>query len=53
MSEQPHPVGDPLTAYRRVLKRARRAENRARELRAEIKNLRAQNGAQQREEEQQ
>ena len=48
MTDQPHPVGDPLTAYRRVLKRARRAENRARELRAEIKNLRAQNGAQNR-----
>ena len=38
----PQPVGDTLTAYRRVLARARRAENRNRELRAEIKNLRAQ-----------
>lgn len=52
MTDQPHPVGDPLTAYRRVLKRARRAENRARELRAEIKNLRAQKDAQQHEEQQ-
>ena len=52
MTDQPHPVGDPLTAYRRVLKRARRAENRARELRAEIKKLRAQNGAQQQGEQQ-
>lgn len=38
----PHPVGDPHRAYRRVLKRAWRAEERVRELRAEIKNLRAQ-----------
>ena len=52
MTDQPHPVGDPLTAYRRVLKRARRAENRARELRAEIKNLRALRGTQQHEEDQ-
>lgn len=43
---EPQPVGDTLTAYRQVLARARRAESRARELRAEIKNLRAQNGAQ-------
>ena len=52
MTDQPHPVGDPLTAYRRVLARCRRSENRVRELREEITNLRAQNGAQQHEEDQ-
>lgn len=35
----PHPMGDPLTAYRRVLARARRAEARVRELRARIREL--------------
>ena len=49
---RPHPVGDPLTAYRRVLARCRRSENRVRELREEIKKLRAQNGAQNRQEDQ-
>ena len=49
---RPHPVGDPLTAYRRVLARARRAENTVRALRAEIKNLRAQKDTQQHEEDQ-
>ena len=49
---RPHPVGDPLTAYWRVLARARRSESRVRELREEIKKLRAQNGTQQHEEEQ-
>ena len=47
-----YPAGDPLTAYRRVLARARRAENTVRALRAEIKNLRAQKDAQQHEEQQ-
>ena len=47
-----YPVGDPVRAFRTALARARRAENRARELRAEIKNLRAQKDAQQHEEEQ-
>lgn len=49
---RPHPVGDPLTAYRRVLARARRSENTVRELRAEIKKLRALRGTQQHEEDQ-
>lgn len=52
MTDQPHPVGDPVKAFRQTLARARRAENTVRALRAEIKNLRAQNGAQQHEEEQ-
>lgn len=43
---EPQPAGDTLTAYRRTLRRAHKAEQRNRELRAEIKNLRAQNGAQ-------
>ena len=38
---RPHPVGDPLTAYRRVLARARRAENTVKALRAENTALRA------------
>ena len=50
MTDQPHTVGDPLTAYWRVLARAKRAENTVRALRAEIKNLRAQKGTQQHEE---
>lgn len=41
MTEQPRPAGDPLTAYRRVLARARRAENTVRELRTENTRLRA------------
>ena len=49
---RPHPVGDPLTAYWRVLARAKRAENTVRALRAEIKNLRAQKDAQQQGEQQ-
>ena len=48
MTDQPHPVGDPVTAFRQTLARARRAENTVRELRAEIKNLRAQKGTQNR-----
>ena len=52
MTDQPHPVGDPLTAYVRVLARARRAENTVRELRAEITNLRALRAAQQQGEQQ-
>ena len=49
---RPHPVGDPVRAFRTALGRARRAENTVRALRAEIKNLRAQQGAQQHEEDQ-
>ena len=52
MTDQPHPVGDPVKAFRQTLARAKRSENRVRELRAEIKNLRAQKGTQQHEEEQ-
>ena len=48
----PHPVGDPVTAFRQTLARARRSENRVRELRAEIKKLRAQKDAQQQGEQQ-
>lgn len=36
-----YPVGDPLTAYWRVLARARRAENTVRALRAENTALKA------------
>lgn len=48
MTEQrePIPVGDVLTAYRRVLKRAHRAESRNRDLLARIDNLTAQIDAQ-------
>lgn len=44
MTEQrePIPVGDMLTAYRRVVARARRAENRVRELQAELARIDAQ-----------
>ena len=38
---RPHPVGDPLTAYWRVLARAKRAENTVKALRAENTALRA------------
>ena len=43
-----YPVGDPVKAFRQTLARARRSENTVRELRAEIKNLRAQKDAQNR-----
>lgn len=36
MTEHPRPVGDPLTAYRRVLARARKAEAQNRALKARI-----------------
>ena len=36
-----YPVGDPVRAFRTALARARRAEQRARELRAENTALRA------------
>ena len=52
MTDHPHPVGDPVTAFRQTLARARRSENRVRELRAEIKKLRAQKDAQNRQEDQ-
>ena len=48
---EPRPVGNEQTAWVRLLARAKRAENRVRALRAENTKLRAQNGAQQREEE--
>ena len=47
-----YPVGDPVTAFRQTLARAKRSESRVRELREEIKKLRAQNGAQQQGEQQ-
>lgn len=37
----PRPVGDPVTAFRQTLARARRAENTVRALRAENTALRA------------
>lgn len=41
MTEEPHPAGDALTAYRKVLARAKRAEQTIRALRAENTALRA------------
>lgn len=38
---EPQPVGDPVTAFRTALGRARRAEKTVRELRAENARLRA------------
>lgn len=52
MTDQPHPAGDPVTAFRRTLARARRAENTVRALRAENTALKALQGTQQHEEEQ-
>lgn len=52
MTDQPHPVGDILTAYRRVLARAHRAENTVRALRAENTRLRATQAASQHKEKQ-
>ena len=52
MTDQPHPVGDPVKAFRQTLARARRSESRVRELREEIKKLRAQKDAQQQGEQQ-
>ena len=49
---EPRPVGDEQTAWVRLLKRARRAEEQNRGLRAENENLRAQKDAQEDEEEQ-
>lgn len=43
---EPQPAGDTLTAYRRTLRRAHKAEQRNRELRARIAELEAQGGAQ-------
>lgn len=48
---RPHPVGDPVTAFRQTLARARRAENRVRELREENTALKALQGMQKHEEE--
>lgn len=56
MTDQPHPVGDPLTAYRRALARAHRAEaevRRLRALRTENTRLRAAQAAPQHKEQQQ
>ena len=52
MTDQPHPVGDPATAWVRLLARARRAENTVKALRAENTALKALQGTQQHEEEQ-
>ena len=49
---EPRPVGDPVTAYRRALARARKAEQRVRALRAENTALKALQGTQQHEEQQ-
>lgn len=38
---RPHPVGDPVKAFRQTLARARRAENTVRALRAENTALKA------------
>lgn len=43
---EPQPVGDVLTAYRRVLARCHKAEQRNRDLLARIDNLTAQIDAQ-------
>ena len=40
VTDQPHPVGDPLVAYRRALARAHRAEAEVRRLRAVIREER-------------
>lgn len=40
MSEQPHPVGDPVQAFRQALARAHRAEAEVRRLRALLKENR-------------
>ena len=50
MTDQPYPVGDPVTAFRQTLARARRAENTVRALRAENTALKAQKGTQHHEE---
>lgn len=44
MNDQPHPVGDVLTAYGRVLARAHRAEAKVRALRARIAELEQREG---------
>ena len=49
---EPRPVGNEQTAWVRLLKRARRAEEQNRELRAENTALKALQGTQQHEEEQ-
>ena len=41
MTDQPHPVGDPVRAFRTALGRARRAERTVRALRAENTALKA------------
>lgn len=43
---EPHPVGDPVRAFRQALARCHKAENRVRELQAHIAELEAQGGAQ-------
>ena len=49
---RPHPVSDPVKAFRQTLARARRAENTVRALRAENTAFKALQGTQQHEEEQ-
>ena len=52
MTDQPHPAGDPVRAFRTALGRARRAERTVRTLRAENTALKALQGTQQHEEQQ-
>lgn len=39
MTDQPHPVGDPVTAFRQTLARAHRVEAENRRLKARITEL--------------
>ena len=41
MTEEPHPAGDPVRAFRTALRRAHKAERTVRELRAENTALKA------------
>lgn len=43
MSSQPHPVGDPVWAFRSTLKRAHKAEQKVRELKARIAEIEQEN----------
>lgn len=46
MTEHPHPVGDPIRAFRTTLQRAYKAEAKVRELRARIAELEQREGDQ-------
>lgn len=39
MTDQPHPVGDPVTAFRQTLARARRVEAENRRLKARLREM--------------